>query len=279
MPDKFVQELISQVEPFCEASGHASLKEAQVMVGRAARVAQVIPEVLPFSSALWAALTGSLQAQKTGHREAPPGRVPHRRFNFGARWLRALLRGGEGAPFLLERLVTARGPTKASTSSWAVLSDASPWGGGAVLVHDGQPVEYTRWVWNDESAAGLGVEVGKPKDQSFWEFLTIALSVVLWGGDFVHQALALITDNTAALQQTLDLKGKGPMLEVALELSWRKARGRLQFTPGHLPSEQNKWADALSRLAAPTTTILPKALAKAREREAPDPANFWCLRA
>ena len=101
---------------------------------------------------------------------------------------------------------------------------------------------------------------------------------MLWGKDFVQEALAVVTDNTAALQQTLDLKGRGPMLEVALELSWRKARARLQFTPDHLPTEQNKLADALSRLSAPGNAVIPKELAKAVEREAPDPAKFWTLR-
>ena len=145
-------------------------------------------------------------------------------------------------------------------------------------MHDCQPVEFARWVWDEKSAADLEVEVGKPKDQSFWEFLTIALAIVLWGKDFTQQALAAVTDNTAALQQTLDLKGKGPMLEVALELAWRKARGRLEFMPGHLPTEQNKLADALSRLSAPDNTILPKELAQTVEREAPDPVKFWTLR-
>ena len=278
LPDKFVKELLELVAAFCSAKGHSARKDAMTLVGRAARVAHVIPEARPFATALWAALTSADRAQSENKRESPPGRVANVRFHSAARWLRALLQGGDDAPFLLERIISAAGPPAASMTRWAVVSDASPWGAGAVLLHNCVPVEFAVWKWDKESAADLDVKVGAPADQSFWEFFTVGLCIALWGKDFVAESLAVVTDNTAALQQLLDLKGKGPMLAVAMELSWRKARGRLAFEPGHLPSEQNRWADALSRLAAPKSAKVPEELRGVTERSPPAPAVFWKLR-
>ena len=278
LPDKFAKELADQLGPFCSLKGHSSRKEAEVIVGRVARVAHVIAEARPFSAALWTALTESDRAHRAGQREAPPGRVAHRRFAFGARWVKALLEGSPDAPFLLEREVRADGPRPASLSSWSLATDASPWGGGAVLLHNGVPMEYATWQWKDEQVEHLGVVIGDPAHQTFWEFFCLALSLTIWAKNFVAESLALLCDNTAALQNALDMKGSGAQLEVAQELAWRKARGRWAYEPGHLPSQQNVLADALSRLSAPDSKQTPEELSGAILREAPDPRMFWKLR-
>ena len=279
LPDKFAEDLVEQLAPFCSDSGHSARKAAEVVVGRVSRVAQVVPEARPFSTAMWAALTESDKAARSDRREAPPGRVPNRRFSRSARWVRSLLRGSEDSPFLLERPVFADGPRPASMSAWAVATDASPWGGGAVLLHNGVPMEFASWIWNNDQVKHLDVCTGDPAHQTFWEFFCLALALTIWGKDFVAESLAVLCDNTAALQNLLDLKGSGVLVEVALELAWRKARGRWSFAPGHLPSQQNTLADALSRLAAPEQAERPSELDAAVERPAPDPMKFWRLRA
>ena len=278
LPDKFAKELAEQLSPFCSLKGHSSRKDAEIVVGRVARVAHVIAEARPFSSALWTALTESDRAHRAGQREAPPGRVAHRRFSFGARWVKALLEGSPDAPFLLEREVRAEGPKPASLSSWSLATDASPWGGGAVLLHDGVPMEYTMWNWQDDQVEHLGVVTGVPAHQTFWEFFCVALALTVWAKNFTSESLALLCDNTAALQNALDMKGSGAQLEVAQELAWRRARGRWAYEPGHLPSQQNVLADALSRLAAPDAKEIPAELKGAILRTAPDPKLFWKLR-
>ena len=62
----------------------------------------------------------------------------------------------------------------------------------------------------------------------------------------------MLGDNTGALQNALSLKGKGILLAVAREVSWRKAKYGWNFRVGHLPSEANVIADALSRVADPS---------------------------
>ena len=229
------------------------------------------------STALYAALTATDQARLKGRREAPPGQVPVRRFSHAARWLRALLQGGPLALFDLERHVYAKPPPRATTSGWMIVTDASPWGGGAVLQHSDVAVQYTSWSWDTASAGSLPVKIGLPEFQSFWEFFTLGLAMALWCPEFPGQCLAILSDNTAALQDTLDLKGRGPMNQVALELAWRKARGRWTYEVGHWPSQKNVIADALSRLTAPDGKELPEALRDAARREPPRPADFWKL--
>jgi hypothetical protein len=248
-------------------------------VGRAGRVAHIVPEARPFVGALYAALTASQQKAKSGHRKAPPGRVATRRFVTGATWLQHLLHEDERAPFELRRTIYAISPPAASTSSWSLRTDASPWGGGAAIYSSDEVIEYTSWVWTDHDAAHLGVVTGDPAFQTFWELLAVALALELWGKEFTKVSLAVLNDNTAALQGLLDLAGKGIQLAIARELAWRKAKFGWQLAVGHLPAEQNTIADSLSRLSAPDAAVLPEELEGARRREAPSPADFWKLRA
>jgi hypothetical protein len=138
-------------------------------------------------------------------------------------------------------------------------------------------VQYTYWSWDKSSAGSLPIKIGVPDFQSFWELFTLGLALTLWRPEFPGQSLAILSDNTAALQDALDLKGKGIMNQVALELAWRKARGQWVYEVGHLPAEQNTIADALSRLSAPDFKSLPECLSQAEFRSPPRPADFWKL--
>ena len=87
----------------------------------------------------------------------------------------------------------------------------------------------------------------------------------------------MLSDNTAALHNLLDLKGSGAMLQIARELSWRTARGRWAYSVGHIPSEQHDIADSLSRLFAPDAKNLPAILKSSTPRTPFEPADFWKL--
>ena len=57
LPTKYLESLLEVLYPFCNLKGRASLREAERMVGKASRVAQVVPAAKPFVSGLWVALT------------------------------------------------------------------------------------------------------------------------------------------------------------------------------------------------------------------------------
>ena len=178
----------------------------------------------------------------------------------------------------LERLVRARRPKPASASGWRVEFDASIYGGGAVLRAPGGDIDqYFTVVWQGNEAPHLNIIPGETRFQTFWEFATLFLALLVWADFFVDTSLAVLGDNTGALTNALQLKGRGPLLAIAREISWRKARRSWAFEVGHLPSEHNSIADALSRIADPKETKgwPSKALAAARAVTPPRLSEVW----
>ena len=244
LPPPFVENLLLLLSSI-KATGTIAIHDLEVLIGKAARVAHVVPSARPFVAGLW----GGLRAVRmAGSRQAPPGRVPCRRLCYAASWLRALLTESDDCPLKLERLVGPSPPGSPSTASRHIEFDASPFGGGAVLRDSsGHVLEYFSIVWNEWDAEHIGVVPGLPKYQTFWEFLTLLLALMTWGDLFTDDKVMILGDNTGALSDALSLKGRGPLMSVSRELSWRSARRRWLYSVGHLPAEHNVVADALSR--------------------------------
>ena len=256
LPPDFLAELAILIEPLCSSHGVVALADLDSIIGKAARVAHVVPHARPFVAGLWGALAAVQRSGLEGRREAPPGFAACRRFCYAASWVRALITANEGSPLVLERLVTAAPPSSTSTSGWSVEFDASIYGGGAILRNsEGIVTEHFAVVWQGDEAPHLPVEVGNSKDQTFWEFATLLLCLIVWGNNFSESLLTVLGDNTGSLQNSLSLRGRGPLLAVARELSWRQAKFGWKFKVGHLPSEYNVVADALSRIADPTEKV------------------------
>ena len=105
--------------------------------------------------------------------------------------------------------------------------------------------------------------------------MALLISLREWAKDFQQHQLAVVGDNTGALTNALALKGKGVLAAVAREIAWRKERFNWSFAVGHIPSELNVVADALSRQFEPSPPPFPaQALSKARRRE-PDLQELW----
>ena len=144
VPEAFVQSLLPLALKFStESTKAASLADAHALCGKAGRLSQVVPEARPFSQALFAALAASLRSKRGGGRECAPSKVATRRFRVAARWLVALLRRDQTAPFRLEHTVSVcREPF--NPLQVRVEFDASPWGGGAVLFEKNEPTDFSR---------------------------------------------------------------------------------------------------------------------------------------
>ena len=222
LTDDFIASLLQILEPFRHRRGTAPLSQARSLTGKAARVAQVVPEATPFAAALWAALSDCLK--NSGCR--PPRQVPTVRFFVAACWFYALLT----APccptlFPLERVVYQAPPHLAfPRSPYHVESDASPWGGGAVLYHHSKPVEYLVVPWDAEVLSIFDAELGSCRWQVLWEFVTLLLCLLSWGSLATDSLLYIFGDNVSALQDAISLKGSGQMPGVAREIAWRCVR-------------------------------------------------------
>ena len=117
LPQPFVEELSGLLEPLAAARGHFPERSLLTIIGKCNRVAQIVPEARPFVGALYAALTGAQRSRAAGHKEAPPGHLPVRRFAVAARWMRKVL-SPAGPVLPLERRIRAGGPTAIPASRW-----------------------------------------------------------------------------------------------------------------------------------------------------------------
>ena len=244
LPPKFVKELLTLCRAFL-SEGHLPLAKADSLVGKAGRVAYVLPHVRPFISTLYAALAASLRAFTAGAKEAPPSSVACRRFRSGARWLIRILDFQDArAPVPAARDVSAGPPPQPDVKVRRIEFDASPWGGGGVLFEHDVPVRCFACRWRAKDFKDKGVEIGSPAFQTFFELLTATLAIEMW---CLSVPTVLVGDNTAALQEILSLKGAKGHEELAQVVAILRCARSLSLGVAHLPSESNTFADALSR--------------------------------
>ena len=119
------------------------------------------------------------------------------------------------------------------------------------MVENGAPTEFFELSWDPDLAHTLDIAVGSSSGQSCWEYLTLYLVLLMWAERFRQKGFEVLGDNTAALSNSLSFKGRGGMARISKEIAWRKVRFAWRFAVGHLPSEANTLADALSRTSAP----------------------------
>jgi hypothetical protein len=102
--------------------------------------------------------------------------------------------------------------------------------------------------------------------------------LLILGSRFSSDGIRIFGDNTGALANSLRLTGKGILISIAREISWRKIRGKWHFEVAHLPAEHNLVADALSRLSGPDPYGLPtRALGSAVRVPVPDHSSIWAI--
>ena len=126
LPEDFVKDLLALIEPACSTTGALPVGDVEIMIGKAARVAHVVPAARPFVAGLWGGLAAAKQARGLGDLS----RVPCRRLCHSASWIRALLTEAESCPLRLERLVRPFPPAaEHDLSGHSIEFDASIYGG------------------------------------------------------------------------------------------------------------------------------------------------------
>jgi len=279
VPPEFASELHDLLEPFSKKTGVVDEAATDRMLGKAGRLMYLIPSARPWVSSLWGALAGSKASNQGQHREAPPNHHAVRRFSSSARWLRTLLKPPDPTAALLplEQVVVEHRPD-IDLEGPALHIDASPWGGGLVLHVGGKPVEYAEVRWRRRDAKKLKTSIGSPDGQTTWEYVVVLLGLLIWGSEHRETGLALLGDNLAALGGALSMKGRGSLSTVTRELAWRRVRFAWRYAAGHLPSEHNVLADALSRLHCPAGSErkeFPPQLLSLKRRAAPELREIW----
>ena len=80
------------LDPLSKNTGAISFSDLDIVIGKAARVAHVVPQAKPFVAGLWGALSAVQRLGPDSRKEAPPGFAACRRFSYSAAWLLALIR-------------------------------------------------------------------------------------------------------------------------------------------------------------------------------------------
>eukprot|EP00971_Amphidinium_carterae_P308620 6132899-Amphidinium_carterae.1 len=213
-----------------ESGGHVPLELARRLTGRCARIAQVVHIAIPFSASLWAALAAATPLMGSQMVHSP-------------------------ILFPLRRVLWAQFPSPPLDDGLhcEIQTDASPWGGGGLLLQNGCAVSAWHCAWEPEHLAVLNAIVGESAHQTSFEILAVYIGVLLatraWDFQTWPCPLLVCTDNVAALN-AFRLKCKGPALAIARELALILAWKQIPLQCRHLPAVHNTRADALSRLSA-----------------------------
>ena len=239
--------LISLMDEIQQApGGQAQRALVRTLAGRGSWVGGLLPQVRTFIRQVWAALTSSTAASKSG-------RVFVRQMAPALAWLRAFAEQSEGA-FMRDVYLIDR-----SAPGAVIEVDASPWGGGAVWWPEtawqaGEPPHaYLQVAWTAEDCALLHAVVGDPGSQAIWEAFMFLLAVRQWLNLATRGRLTVRCDAEGVLLDLVQMRAKSAAInEIAKELALLLAPMGRELVGIHLWSENNELADALSRGAPPT---------------------------
>ena len=168
------------------------------------------------------------------------------------RWLEAYYRnvGPAGA-------LSRKYPIKPSeTGALILVTDASPWGLGAVLYDAEQPVGYFSDLVSPEDELRFSTTKGRCNDQAVWEALAILVAVRALpsrrGASEPGGTLLIRSDSTSAIGALRKMRSPDPRISaIAREFALWAALNPFRISWEHIDGDTNSVADTLSRGGAP----------------------------
>ena len=233
-------------------------------------VAGMVPHLRPFLSSVWAALgtAGRANDGAPGH----AGKLIHvRRIKPALCWVRALLHG-EPAP--LSRTIYA----DSRVSDAEIVTDACPFGMGAILRRRGEAREYFSIDIPQQALIKFRARRGDSRWTTLWEGLTLLLAFRTWLPELgFNCSFRTRSDSLSSLIMLSKGKARSVELNVlarefALDQALRVYR---LWGLEHIPGVTNVQADALSRQFAPQPEPFPEALHNAVRRHVAVDEAFW----
>ena len=244
-------------------------KQLQSLAGALSFFASVVPLMRPFLGGIWAVLAtddGPSRARKLVHTK----RIAH-----SMEWILALL---EESTVPFTRVVRSVKPN----SGAIIITDASTWGMGGVLLMGGAAIEYFSCPIPFQFTVKTGAIPGIPKHMALWEALCLLLAARIWLVRFpIGSVVRVKADNISALYLLAKGKAKSPELQVvAREIALDQAKERYEVTIlQHINTKLNITADPLSRQHDPVPPPFPQdRLGEAKRIPIEVGPDFWQIR-
>ena len=236
-----------------------SSRRLRKLCGSLSSVAHAIPVFRPFIDPLWAELRHT-QAARGGH----PGVIHTRRIQAA---LARILDLFVSHP----RDFTKRYPLYdiQHCFRFTVVTDASPWGLGGILLHDGTIMEYFGDAISSGDTRRFRASRGDPAHMGIWEALAILVAIRCWEPVLASSPfVTLRADNLGIVYAYDRLRSRCPHVSKILrETAYTEAfmcSGLGVFNVvTHIPGFSNSIADALSRLHAPSPKPIPPEVSRA----------------
>ena len=204
-------------------------------------VANVCPQVKPFLTMIWAALSSRSYGEF----------VHGKQVELPLKWIAAFVNNVKGP---LRRHFRPR-----AAMAMVVTFDGSPEGGGATLQlavptnadRGAHKIEYywhTKWTSEDEKVARAAI--GDPASQAKWEAYTLLLAIAVWQPALActEGQLVFVGDALGVLHDAMKFTAKDPALNrLMAELALRVAPCGFELSAVHIWSSWNDVCDELSR--------------------------------
>ena len=138
-----------------------------------------------------------------------------------------------------------------------MVTDASPWGGGAILwptwgayQRRDVPAAYIQMAWDERREKLISGKIGEPGHQADWEALMMIVAMRTWIDETCRGAITVVGDAAGVLGDIVAMRAKSVTVNNLIkELALHLAPFGLEVQGVHIWSERNAVADALSRVA------------------------------
>ena len=256
VPEELIQAVTAALQDW-STKELSNLEDLQSLLGRLSWCSGVNPRMKWGVSALYALMADAEQdevEEKAGARHRnlegePRSRrncIHVKRLGSAMQWLLAMLR-------VHQRFISRELPLVLPKPTWAIVTDASPQGVGAILVHVGTDapliIEGMQCIITEEVAKVLKVEFNTAASQTVLETLAVVRAVKLWGEHLAGKSMVIKSHCPVALAMNKRLSYSHISLSyLAAELALDLERLSIpQMAGKHLPGQLNSEAEFLSR--------------------------------
>ena len=285
VPDKVIKELLAKLAAW-KGKGMIAFRDLRATTGKLSWMAGIIPRIRWVVSIMYAVVASVESDIKTGVEKArasartdkriKEGLVAVKNIELPRIWLQAFLEQSQVWLLRKEPLVK-RSP------EWLVVTDASPWGLGAILAIADmdhkvfEPTAALTATVDQNLADFLGVQFGEAASQGTLEALALVLAVHVWRDKLRGSSVLIRSDSVVALAIVKKLAAGSPALNyLGACLAWDlELNSIFKLVGHHLSGFLNVEADWLSRPSKQQSEDRPESIRSMKVKTVTPDLSSW----